>query len=703
MAEKKAEPKLSTRSVEEWAEDQTFTTTEEIEIPKLMADRVIGQEDAVEVMRKAAGQKRHVMLIGEPGTGKSMLANSMVEYLPKEELQDIVAYHNPEDFNEPRIRVFPAGKGKAVVAEQKAAAAAQKNQRNTVYIYACLGLVLLGVLGAILFSNLTIALIAMMAAFLILILFRGPGQAPRETAIVPKLLVGHDPGDLPPFIDATGTHAGALLGDVRHDPFQSGGLETPSHDRIEPGDIHKANKGVLYIDEINMLRMESQQALLTAMQEKKMAITGQSERSSGALVKSEPVPCDFVLVCAGNLDALQGMHPALRSRIRGYGYEVYMRSTMPDTEENRDNITRFVAQEVRKDGKIPHFDKYAVGEILREAQRRSGRKGELTLRMRELGGLIRVSGDVAIRRGGKFVTAADVNAARVTARSLEQQIADRSVEAMKSYSLFQTSGTAVGMINGLAALNASSNMAEYSGIVLPLVAEVTPSQVKRSGHVIATGQLGTIAKEAVDNILSVIKKYTMTNLSDCDIHLQYVGTYDGVEGDSASITMATVIISALENIPIRQDLAMTGSLNVRGKVLPVGGVTAKLEAAAESGIRMAIIPKDNAKDVMIQNRYYETMEIYTVQTIRIRDVFELAFADCPMKQQYLDKLQPLMVDGRSTYEKLEPPKKMPTLEELEAEHPPVEPAAPVETPAQEPQIEVPAPVETPVPGNPAPQ
>ena len=196
MAEKKAEPKLSTRSVEEWAEDQTFTTTEEIEIPKLMADRVIGQEDAVEVMRKAAGQKRHVMLIGEPGTGKSMLANSMVEYLPKEELQDIVAYHNPEDFNEPRIRVFPAGKGKAVVAEQKAAAAAQKNQRNTVYIYACLGLVLLGVLGAILFSNLTIALIAMIAAFLILILFRGPGQAPRETAIVPKLLVGHDPGDL---------------------------------------------------------------------------------------------------------------------------------------------------------------------------------------------------------------------------------------------------------------------------------------------------------------------------------------------------------------------------------------------------------------------------------------------------------------------------------------------------------------------------
>ncbi len=678
-------------SVEEWAEQQTFDTTADIRIPDSMTDRVIGQDDAVEVMRKAASQKRHVMLIGEPGTGKSMLANSMVESLSSEDLQDIVAYNNPEDNNEPRIRVFPAGKGKTLVAEQKAAAAARKNQSNTMWVYACMALIILGLVGSFIFNNFMIALAAMLGAFIIIMLFRTPMQTKNEDALVPKLLVGHDAGEMPPFVDATGTHAGALLGDVRHDPFQSGGLETPSHSRIEAGAIHKANKGVLYIDEINVLKMESQQALLTAMQEKQMSITGQSERSSGALVKSEPVPCDFILVCAGNLDAIKGMHPALRSRIRGYGYEVYMRSTMHDTDENRLNIARFVAQEVKKDGKIPHFDRFAVAEIVREAQRRSGRKGELTLRMRELGGLVRVAGDIAYQRGSPSVTMGDVVAARRSARSIEQQIADRYIENSAAYSMFKTSGSEIGMINGLAALNASSNMAEYSGIVLPIVAEVSPSQVRKGGRIIATGQLGTIAKEAVDNISAVIKKYTMTSLSDSDIHLQYIGTYDGVEGDSASITMATVIISALERIPIRQDLAMTGSLSVRGMVLPVGGVTAKLEAAAASGIKIALIPKDNAKDVMVESRFYKTMDIYTVETLR--DVFEYAFVDCPMKQQYLDKLLPLNESGESTVKRIEPPV------EYVYHNPPPEAPAQKKPPEESP---MPEPVSKPAPSPSAP-
>ncbi len=646
------EPTLADVTAEEWISNQSFRSTRDVEIPDKMSDRVIGQDRAVEVMKKAASQKRHMMLIGEPGTGKSMLANSMVEYLPKDEMQDIVAYSNPEDENEPRVRTFPAGRGKQVVQQQKAQAAMSKNQKNTSYMYACAAIVILGFIGSFVFNNFYVLFIALFAVMIILIFARNPVGVRNDTAYVPKLLVGHDASDMPPFVDATGTHSGALLGDVRHDPYQSGGLETPSHQRLEAGDIHRANKGVLYIDEINTLRPESQQALLTAMQEKKMAITGQSDRSSGALVKSEPVPCDFVLVCAGNLDAIQGMHPALRSRIRGYGYEIYMRSTMPDTDAHRMDVVRFVAQEVRKDGKIPHFDKYAVGVILKEAQRRAGRKGKLTLRFRELGGLIRVAGDLAVARIAGVVTREDVLAAMNNARSLEQQIADRQAEGTMSYQLFDVKGSKVGQVNGLAALDPGNGMAEYSGIMLPIVAACVPSIHKDGGQIIATGKLGEIAKEAVQNISAVLKSIIGEDMGKYDIHLEYIGTYEGVEGDSASVTMTTVILSAYYNIPIRQNVAMTGSLNVRGMVLPIGAATAKLEAAAGAGVTVGLVPVSNLKDVMIRKKFSDTMEVYGMTTYR--DVAEYAFEDCPAKDELLKKLDHLNPAG-STAVKWEPP------------------------------------------------
>ena len=646
------EPILADVTAEEWISNQSFRSTRDVEIPDKMSDRVIGQDRAVEVMKKAASQKRHMMLIGEPGTGKSMLANSMVEYLPKDEMQDIVAYSNPEDENEPRVRTFPAGRGKQVVQQQKAQAAMSKNQKNTSYMYACAAIVILGFIGSFIFNNFYVLFIALFAVMIILIFARNPIGVRNDTSYVPKLLVGHDATDMPPFVDATGTHSGALLGDVRHDPYQSGGLETPSHQRLEAGDIHRANKGVLYIDEINTLRPESQQALLTAMQEKKMAITGQSDRSSGALVKSEPVPCDFVLVCAGNLDAIQGMHPALRSRIRGYGYEIYMRSTMPDTDAHRMDVVRFVAQEVRKDGKIPHFDKYAVGIILKEAQRRAGRKGKLTLRFRELGGLIRVAGDLAVARIAGVVTREDVLAAMNNARSLEQQIADRQAEGTMSYQLFDVKGSKVGQVNGLAALDPGNGMAEYSGIMLPIVAACVPAIHKDGGQIIATGKLGEIAKEAVQNISAVLKSIIGEEMGKYDIHLEYIGTYEGVEGDSASVTMTTVILSAYYNIPIRQNVAMTGSLNVRGMVLPIGAATAKLEAAAGAGVTVGLVPISNLKDVMIRKKFSDTMEVYGMTTYR--DVAEYAFEDCPAKDELLKKLDHLNPAG-STAVKWVPP------------------------------------------------
>jgi len=625
-----------------WIVTQNFSHTGEISIPPRQSDQVIGQDEAVRVVRKAAEQKRHVMLIGEPGTGKSMLASSMVEFLPKGELQDVIAYHNPEDPNEPKIRIVPAGKGKEIVNAQRAEMMQRRQQKASVYWMLVL-MIIIASIAIFIYSkpsDPSILLFGIIAAIFIWFFMRYTGQR-QESIMVPKLLISHTPDEMPPFVDATGAHAGALLGDVKHDPFQSGGLETPAHERLEVGAIHKASKGVLFIDEINLLRIESQQSLLTAMQEGKFSILGQSERSSGAMVKSEPVPCDFILVAAGNLDALQGMHPALRSRIRGYGYEVYMNTTMPDSALNRQKLIRFVAQEVVKDKKIPHFDKFAVAEIIKEGQRRAGRKGRLTLRLRELGGLVRVSGDIAREEGSDLVHREHVLKAKKIARSLEQQVADRYIQRRKEYNTIITTGGLIGTVNGLAALGADSGMSEFSGIVLPIVAEVTPAHTRSGGRVIATGKLGDIAKEAVDNVSAIIKKYSGEDISNHDIHIQFIGTYEGVEGDSASVSIATAVISAFEKVPVNQSIAMTGSLSVRGHVLPVGGVTAKAEAAAETGLAEVIIPADNLGDVLLEPRYEGKIRIFTVRTLL--DVLKEALVAGPEKDKLISKISAIFV------------------------------------------------------------
>ncbi len=606
-------------SVEDWAEQLDIVSTEEVPIPEKLVDQVIGQEAASIIVRKAAEQRRHIIMVGEPGTGKSMLSRSMTEFLPKEQLEDILVYRNHEDENEPRIRTVPAGRGSSIISERRAHIKQQRERTNRTLLF-----IALVVGAALLLATLSSGeiLTFIFGSFLLVFgyFFLRTRLNSGDEGNIPKLLVKHERNEEVPFIDATGTLAGALLGDVRHDPFQSGAdLATPAHERVEPGAVHRANKGVLYIDEIRMLRMEEQQALLVAMQEKALSISGRSERSSGALTKSEPVPTDFILVAAGNLDSIQNMHPALRSRIRGYGYEVYVNTDMPDTERNRRRLVRFVAQEVRNEMKkdsgksIPHFDKGAIGLILKEAQRRSGRRGKLSLRLRELGGLVRIAGDLAAEENASMVLAEHVVRARAIAKPLEQQVADRYLERQSEYAMLVNTGERIGRVNGLAVLGADSGLSDYSGVVLPVEAMVTPAQ-GRSGQVIATGGLSDLAKESVTNISAVVKKLTGKDIQDYDLHVQFPGTHN-VDGDSASITMATAIISAFEGVPIDQNLAMTGSLSVRGEVLPIGGVSAKIEAAVKSGIERVIIPRSNLQDVLIDEKYESMVEVLPVDSL----------------------------------------------------------------------------------------
>tara|TARA_B100000315_G_C14449819_1_gene528582 strand:+ start:6 stop:953 length:948 start_codon:yes stop_codon:yes gene_type:complete len=308
-----------------------------------------------------------------------------------------------------------------------------------------------------------------------------------------------------------------------------------------------------------------------------------------------------------------------------------MKETILDTPENKGKIAQFTAQEVLKDGKIPHFSRNAVLYMVEEARRKANRKNHLTLRFRDLGGLIRAAGDIAKEEKASLVEKKHIIKAKTIAKSLEHQIADQIIERRKEYEVIVIKGKKVGRVNGLAVLGGADS---YSGIILPIESEITPGG--KDSEIIATGKLGEIAKEAIKNVSAIIKRFFGEDIKETyDIYVQFLQTYEGVEGDSASIAVATTIISALKKVPIKQNYALTGSLSVRGEVLPIGGVSSKIEAAINAGIEYVLVPRSNLQDIVVDANRIKKINIVPVDNIF--DVLKNAL-DWKGKQAILKKL-----------------------------------------------------------------
>ena len=179
-----------------------------------------------------------------------------------------------------------------------------------------------------------------------------------------------------------------------------------------------------------------------------------------------------------------------------------------------------------------------------------------------------------------------------------------------------------------------------AGIMLPIEAEIAPAASKSEGKIIATGKLGEIAKEAVQNVSAIIKNVSGKDISKHDIHIQFLQSYSGVEGDSASVSVATAVISSIEGIPIKQNIAMTGSLSVKGEVLPIGGVSAKVEAAIGAGMKEVIVPKANVLDIVLSKNNLSKIKI--IPATNLCDVIEHACVDSAKKKKITSSLRKIL-------------------------------------------------------------
>jgi len=464
---------------------EDYSTTAEIPLPKDPLQRVIGQERAVEIARIAARQRRHLLLVGPPGTGKSMIAQALALHLepPKTE---VLVVRNPANPDRPFVEVRSRDeidRERSVASQAEGMLLAPKDVPKQVAErlgYLCANcqtfsapedaqcpncqrakLAAVGIeqgsnpFGDLLGNIFTVTMSQMGAQAPVgrqsvktthrvgereeVVVFERAGPKVRrldektldrrrefEARSQSKVLV---PLSRKPFVLATGASATELLGDVRHDPY--GGhpqLGSEPYTRVTAGAIHDAHEGVLFLDELPTLG-PLQRHILTAMQERRFPIAGRHPQSAGASTRVDDVPCNFVLVGACNIQDLPSILSPLRSRIAGEGYEVLVETTMADSDENRARLAQFVAQEVTIDRRIPHATKGAVEAVVNEARRRAkdldGKEKMLTLRLRELGGVIRAAGDIAVFEGAPTIEAKHIAEAVRRARPIEEQVKER--------------------------------------------------------------------------------------------------------------------------------------------------------------------------------------------------------------------------------------------------------------------------------------
>ncbi len=218
-----------------------FKTTAEIKIPKQLIDQIIGQDEAVNIIKKAAKQHRHVLLIGEPGTGKSLTGQALAELLPKKDLEDVLSFQNVIDDNAPIIKSVPRGRGIDLVNKARIQAMGAMKSQNLVFFV----LVILAILtpwwvrteyGDIMAAASLIGSMIFLASF---VLFMNINRRTKVSAKVPKLLVDNSKIKKAPFYDGTGAHAGALLGDCLHDPLQC------YSSVMKINEVHQTTKGGL--------------------------------------------------------------------------------------------------------------------------------------------------------------------------------------------------------------------------------------------------------------------------------------------------------------------------------------------------------------------------------------------------------------------------------------------------------------------------
>lgn len=622
------------------------------------------------IMRERPGP--YFFMVGKPGTGKSLIGKILGEEISERykakgiEVQDVLCLKNKVDPYRPKIITCRAGLG-TLYERWRVRSAVAKAKRKLVFLRNFF-VGLLGSIGmacilwflsifvsyfleylpgatslseaillttAIMQSQIpyismgtTLLMTAFFAYWILGMRISGTSCATQgggmleEYAEAPSCIVRNVSGKAP-FIKNLSVNPSEIFGDIEWDPLQAPGMGRPVNKRVTAGDIHKANGGVFFLDEFKTMSENVAVRLLSALEDGEMAISYQGSGLAGggtsALnVKTDPVPCVFFLLAAGNQDVLNdpgsilNRLPQFRNRFE-YGGIIPMNDDMLDNAFNRMKIAQFVADEAKRFDWLP-FNKDGVYALIEYLKRRADWKNKISLELRFALGLLQDASNLSKRDGKLVVTGEYVERARLMRKPIEVKQLESQHEQLKEIKKVKTVGSEIGRINGVAVVK-SGSVDEGVGQICTVKAFV--KKVKAGeGDLIITGvskseEHSTAIEESLVLVrTAILKKYGVDLVRDTFTHVDFVQSQN-VDGPSAGITMLLAIESCLENIPLRQDVAVTGKVEIIDElpnsvfVSAIGGVFQKVEGAERMGLKAIIIPSDNFRTHPISDKLDE--------------------------------------------------------------------------------------------------
>ncbi|MDQ7827376.1 MAG: Lon family ATP-dependent protease [Armatimonadota bacterium] len=371
-----------------------------------------------------------------------------------------------------------------------------------------------------------------------------------------------------------------LLGAV-HDPIYLGGRRDLAESGIpEPklGLVTKAHGGVLFIDEIGELDPILQAKLLKVLEDKRVffesAYYDPSDPHLPQYVRrlfERGAPADFILIGATTREPDE-ISPMIRSRCA----EIFFDPLSPE------HIRRIVRQAARRLGV----------EIARQIP---DLISEYTVEGRKAVNLLADAYGMALhRRGGR-------GRVRITREDLLEVV--RTSRLALSAPVRGQERTEVGRAFALGVVH-------YVGSIIEIEASAFPAARKGQGTIRFNETAGTMAKDAVFNAASVLRRMANIDIAHYDLHVNVVGG-GLIDGPSAGLAMLVAMMSAIQQRPLRQDVAMTGEVSIQGKVRQVGAIPEKLYGARQAGMRKVLIPAENAQDVGQPPRGLEVVPVAT--------------------------------------------------------------------------------------------